>query len=67
MARPRNTVRSGELRLAVSPSVKLALEKIASTGLYGLNPNEVAVRLIESGLRDVAAQVQETRTRLDQI
>lgn len=67
MARPKNTVPSEDLRLAVSPAMRTALEKIASTGLFGMNPNDVAVRLIERGLREVVDQVMETKDKLNKI
>jgi len=67
MARPKNTVKSQELRLAISPAIKTALEKIAATGLHGMNPNEVAIRLIEKGLKDLAVEVRQTRETLNEL
>jgi hypothetical protein len=67
VARPKNTVQSEVLRLSVSPEMRIALEKIARTGLSGLNPNEVAVRLIERGLRAVTVEISDTKQTLKKL
>ena len=67
MARPKNTVESQPLRLAVSPAIREALEKLAATGLFGSNPNEVALRLISDGIADLASRAVETREKLDKL
>ena len=64
MARPKNTVPSVELRLAITPQLKEALERLAETGLYGLNPNDAAIRLIEQSLHDAVTNAGETRSNL---
>ena len=65
--RPKNTVESQPLRLAVSPAIREALEKLAATGLVGSNPNEIAVRLISDGISNLASQAVETREGLDKL
>ncbi len=67
MARPRKSVKSQELRLAVSPATKAALARIAATGLRGSSPNDVALRLIEAGLKELAIDVLQTRETLDNL
>ena len=67
MARPKNTVESRQLRLAVSPAIREALEKVAATGLFGSNPNEIALRLISDGISDLASKAVETQETLDKL
>jgi hypothetical protein len=67
MARPKNTVESQPLRLAVSPAIRKALEKIAATGLFGSNPNEVALRLISDGVSNLATKAVEMQETLDKL
>ena len=67
MGRPKNTVQNEELRLAVAPTVKDALEKLAATGLFGSNPNEVAIRLISDGLQELATRALETQETLSKL
>jgi hypothetical protein len=67
MARPKNTVESQPLRLAVSPAMRTALAKVAATGLFGSNPNEIALRLISDGISSLAARAVETRETLNKL
>lgn len=67
MARPKNTVQNGELRLAIAPAVRSALENLAATGLFGSNPNEVAIRLISDGIQELASRALETRETLSKL
>lgn len=67
MARPKNTVESRQLRLAVSPAIREALKKVAATGLFGSNPNEIALRLISDGISDLASKAVETQETLDKL
>ena len=67
MVRPKNTVESQQLRLAVSPAIREALQKVAATGLFGANPNEVALRLISDGIADLASRAVETQETLERL
>lgn len=67
MPRPKNTVENQQLRLAVSPAIRNALEKVAKTGLFGSNPNEVALRLISDGIRELAERAVETQETLSKL
>ena len=67
MARPKNTVESQQLRLAVSPAIREALKKVAATGLFGSNPNEIALRLISDGISNLASRAVETQETLDKL
>ncbi len=50
MAKSANTVRSGSLTVTLSEQSVQLLEQIASRGIYGRNPAEVAGRFVDQEL-----------------
>lgn len=50
MAKPRNPVRSEKFTITTTPRVRLYLEQLVATGLYGKNAAEAADRLLSRGI-----------------
>ena len=61
MGKPANTVRSESLTVTLSQQSVELLEQIASRGIYGRNPAEVAGRFVD---RELERLVESLRLKL---
>lgn len=51
MARPSNTFESSTMTIAVTPQMKVYLEDLTKTGLFGCSPQEAARHLLSTAVQ----------------
>ena len=59
MPRPKNPIRSDQLRITITPQLREQLESLVQTGLFGMNVNEAVHRLIAEGVKDAFLELRE--------
>lgn len=54
MARPKNTAKTRQITVPITPELYEALERLSKTGLVGKNPIETAEEMLRRGIEAFA-------------